>query len=225
MAAGKAQEQNNILYALIIGRKQEESQGRMTQGEKISILSSRIEANIHLTPEQMELVINALLEGYQKIAVIESEFRRAAEPYVYFPVELVKEGFAFWNCGGYQWEKKMGHALMAAGHNVTELKVLRTMREPNGRHTQVLLYQGCFICEFTIYGNGEEDYRIYQVISLVGHPDGCRAKCQRLITSTPSSHDSVMTDEEERRFSGLIGASMSVATKENSISTAYKVSV
>ena len=197
----------------------------MTHEEKISILSARIEANIHLTPDQMELVRKSLLEGHQKIAGIESEFRRASEPYVYFPVELVKEGFVFWNCGGYQWDKKMGHGLMAAGHNVTELKVLRTMKEANGRHTQVLLYQGCFICEFTIFGNGKEDYRIYQVISLVGHPDGCRAKCQRLVTSTPSTHDSVMSVEEERRFSGLVEAAKSVAAKENCISTVYKVSV
>lgn len=196
----------------------------MTQQDRIRILIASIKANMHLESVQEEILYKSLLEGQLKIAQLESAYKKAAESFHYFQVEHVKEGFAFWNLGGYDVNRNRGRAMMAAGYDLTELKVLRTMREKNGRHTQCLLYQGCFLCEYEIAADKLETYRVYQVVSLIGREGKCEAKCQRLLTSSGRYYDSCLAAEEEARFGKLISATYAMAAREDNISTEYRVS-
>lgn len=193
----------------------------MTQEERIEILLSSIRANVNLTEGQMELVHKSLIEGQLKIVQIEGLSTRARSTLRYFPVELVREGFAFWCSGGYS--RQVGTAVVAAGHALQPLKVARVMKEKNGRHILCILYQGCFLAEAKVTEQQKEYVNIYQVVGFAGRENACEAKCQRIYTITPAADDSCLQPGEEARFSGLIQAALGMAYKEDNISTRYNV--
>lgn len=118
----------------------------MTHQDKINTLMVAINNNIVLPECQKRVIASALVEGFIKIMVVEDAEKKAAQPYEYFPVELLaEEGFAMWNSGGFNTVKNRGEARLCAGIDGRHTKVLRTANEANGRHLLTLVYQGCYV--------------------------------------------------------------------------------
>ena len=193
----------------------------MTSEEKINILLSRIRAGMVLPGGQEEKLREALIEGLLQIAQCEAAFKRAVSPLRSFPVELVKEGFCLWICGGFNAAKKKGTSIVASGYDGRPLKILQTAREKNGRHALCLVYPGCFVAQATVVPNGDACLDLYQIVSFSSRTGACEARCQCLYNIGPSYSISRMEPGEEKKFSGLLGAAEAMASCGDNVSTKY----
>ena len=195
----------------------------MTHREKIQILLMAIEANMELAEGQRDIIRKSLAEGQMKIAQAEEAYEKAVKPYHYFPVELVKEGFAFWNRGGFSEKEMKGEAAVAAGWELRPLKIIRTMKERNGRHTQCLVYQGCLLAGAELLPGGNEFLSLYQIVGFVCRENGCEAKCQRLIMSTPKITESKIVEPDSRPYGRLLEVAACMAGTSDNVSLEYGV--
>ncbi len=195
----------------------------MNQEEKIEILLSSIQSDIVIPDGQEQALRMALIDGLLKLAKLDAEYRKSSSPFRYYPVELIKEGFAVWNCGGFDCVKNKGHAIMAAGYDGTLLKVIQTKKEKNGRHTLCLVYQGCFLAEANSFRDGSVLVNLYQIVGFVSKAGGgFEAKCKCLYNSGPRFVSTKMADEWIDRLSGLIESVSYMSLKEDNVSTDYR---
>ena len=102
--------------------------------------------------------------------------------------------------GGFDGRSKRGYAITAAGPDGRPLKPYRLIRETNGRHLLLPLYQGCFIAESKALPRGGPLTSLYQVIGFIGRDGKLYAKNQCLC----SSGDSFFYIPDERGRSGSL---------------------
>lgn len=171
---------------------------------------------------QEENLRSALGEGLSKIDEVERVQTKAVSPYRYIEVQMEdRQGFALWAAGGFDGRSKRGYAITAAGSDGRPLKPYRLIRETNGRHLLLPLYQGCFIAESKALPRGGPLTSLYQVIGFIGRDGKLYAKCQCLCSSGDSFFISRMKEGEAERFSGLMESAACMASKESNTSTEY----
>ena len=195
----------------------------MNQEEKIEILLSSIQASIVIPDGQEQALRMALIDGLLKLAQLDAGLKKAVSPYRYYPVELLREGYAIWNCGGFWPDKNKGSAIMAAGYDGSLLKVVRTNKEKNGKHVLCLVYQGCFLAEAKSYQDGSVFVDLYQIVGFSSKAGGTfEAKCKCLYNSGPKFVTTKMANEWVQRLSGLIESVSYMSLKEDNVSTDYR---
>ena len=194
----------------------------MSQVDKVEILAASIRARLILPEGQEENLRSALEEGLSKVDEVERVQTKAVSPYRYIEVQMEdRQGFALWAAGGFDGRSKRGYAITAAGPDGRPLKPYRLIKETNGRHLLLPLYQGCFIAESKALTSGGPLTSLYQVIGFIGRDVKLYAKSQFLCSSGDSFFISRMKEGEADRFSGLMESAAYMASKESNTSTEY----
>lgn len=158
----------------------------MDNQKRVEILMAAISDSLVLQAEERQAVEFALYEGISHIIKLEHEEKIALDPVKLFEVEKVLEGFGFWNRGGFDRQINRGQALVAAGRDGNKLKIIRAMKERNGRHLLGVLYPGCYIAEaFSVDQIGMPTVSVYQVERFVLFEGKSMAEGRRIYRSQP----------------------------------------
>lgn len=75
--------------------------------------------------------------------------------------------------------------------------------------------------EAEVLADGSEIASLYQIIGFVGREEGCEAKCQKLLVSTPKITESKISAGNGRPFGKLMDAACGVARKPDNYSVEY----
>ena len=188
----------------------------MTHQEKIEALMAAVNDNIVLPEIQKKVLQSALVEGFIRILYAEEAEARAKQPYTYFPVELgADQGFLIWNSGGFDSLGNSGEARLCAGMDGRHTRIVRTMKERNGRHELAVVYQGCFIAEASLVDSlASPDIALYQVLNFCSRGNGYEARCRK-VWANHGRMEPKLTDEVLERFNKVIGLCGDVACTPN----------
>lgn len=187
----------------------------MSHQEKLEALMAAVDDNIVFPPAERGAVQQALLEGFIRILYAEEAEARARQPYAYFPVELsMDQGFALWNRGGFDGVRGRGEALLCVGLDGRRTRVIRTIRERNGRHELALVYQGCYLLQAQVaHMIASPDIVMYQVIGFCSKDGSYQARCQKVYSSLWTQQK--LTAEQLERYGQAIELCGGVACTPN----------
>ena len=188
----------------------------MTHQEKIEALMAAVNDNIVLPECQKKTIKAALVEGFIRILYAEEAEARAKQPYTYFPVELgADKGFMIWNSGGFDPQGNSGEARLCVGLDGRHTKVVRTVKERNGRHELAIIYQDCFIADASVSDSlATPDIVLYQAMNFCSRGNGYEVRCRKVWANHDRTESKLKEDVLER-FNKVIGLCGDIACTPN----------
>lgn len=186
--------------------------------KKVEIMKAAIQAEMIISEDQKQSIEKSvekgIIDGFLRIEQLLEKEKRVVEPYFFFPVERVQEGFGFWNSGGYNLCDNIGRSAVAAGADGERLKIVRCINERNGKHCLTVVYPGCYIAISIASNRMESDNTsVYRICEFHQIADQYQAKCEKVHQMEPML--TRLNEEDEKMLSRLMGVSNRVAITPN----------
>lgn len=186
----------------------------MKYEKRIEILLAAVQVEMELSERLIDGIRKGLIDGFLRIERLETEEKRAVDTSFYVPVERIKEGFGFWNSGGYNTDGYIGNSAVAAGLDGEKLRQVRYINERNGRHSLAVVYPGCYVAVGIARNMMEcDNVSVYQIHEFVWRDEMFQARCRKVMQMDPRV--SFLTEEQEKRLARLIGLANKIAIAPN----------
>ena len=186
----------------------------MKYEKNLEIMMAAIQAETGYPDDQLRMIRGGVIDGFLRIERMEIENKRALDPVRCFPVERVQEGYGIWNNGGFDVDRGVGKATVAAGADGEKLRIVRYCTTKNEDHSLSVIYPGCYIASAMASDPLMSDcIKVYQVISFVYRDVGWAARCRKVLQTDPRM--TLLSDDQEDRLARLLTVANRIALTPN----------